>query len=335
LFTLSIDVTRIAVLRNASGSPAVKADLLHALSDCGSTIIALIGVWLADVKVYYGDPVASVALGVMLVYLSFGLIKDAVIDLSDRVPPTYVEAIKEAILSSDEVKEVRKLRVRKVGPKTFVDASVAVKGGQTVDQAHSIVSKAEANLERQFGNVSAVIHVEPSKKDASLSDLARNLPLNVKGVKEAHDVVVTKVSSGSLLSVHVLVDPKISLAEAHEIADKVEDLLRREMPSLVEVLVHIEPDRSGLARGKLVEEAEIAQAINRAVGKWKEIRSVDVSSIVDVRDKLIVSIKCKLDKNLPVDRAHSIVEQVKDAVGAAIPQANIEVHAEPDEENKD
>lgn len=335
LFTLSIDVTRIYILRNTSTSPAVEADLLHALSDCGSTIIALIGVWLADVKIYYGDPIASVALGIMLVYLSFGLIKNAVVDLSDKVAPTYVEAVKEAIVSSDGVREVHKLRVRRVGPKTFVDASIAVKGGQTVDQAHLIVSKIETNLEQRFGNVSVVIHVEPSKKDTSISDLARNLPLYVEGVKEAHNVVITNVDAGSLLSVDVLVDPKINLTEAHKIADEVENLLRREMPSLIEVLVHIEPYRSGVVTGKLIEKAEIARALNNAMRKWRAIHSVDVSSIVDVHDRLIVSVKCKLDRKLPVDRVHSIVEHVKEEVGAAIPQASVEVHAEPDEENKD
>lgn len=330
LFTICIDLSRLKILKKVHESPAVKADLLHALSDFASTIIALVGVLLANFNIYYGDPIASIVLGCMLIYLSTGLIKDSVRDLSDRVAPTFVDAIKAVILASDDVSWLRKLRVRRVGAKTFVDASVGVKGGQTIDQAHSIASKVEENLEQRFKNISTVIHVEPSKRDIKIVDWIRNLCLTVPGVKEAHKITVTNIEVGSLASVHILVDPKINLIEAHKIADNVETILRKEIPSLVEVLVHIEPQAYGVRPGKLINERAVERALTQIIEAHKEIHSVQVLSIVDVRDKLLVSIKCKLDKELNVEKAHRIVEQVKKMVRKTLSSAEIEVHTEPD-----
>lgn len=44
------------------------------------------------------------------------------------------------------------------------------------------------------------------------------------------------------LDVHILVDPDLNVAAAHEIAEKLEGTLDREMACPVNLTVHVEPD---------------------------------------------------------------------------------------------
>lgn len=334
LFTLCVDVGRIHVLKKPSDSLAVRADLLHAVSDFGSTLIALTGVLLANFQIYIGDSIASIILGAMLIYLSTRLIKNSMQELSDRVTPSYVEEIRKIIKNSKDVKGIRKLRVRKVGDKTYVDASISVRAGQTIDQAHLISTHIENNLKQRLKDVIAVIHVEPSRKGVSIEDLVRPLCLSVSGVKDVHKVSSINVNSNLFLTVHVLVNPRINLAEAHQITDKVENILQKEIPSIDHVLVHIEPYADSMGVGTLIREKEISKTIKRIIKRWKEIRTARISSIINVHDKLFISITCKLDKELSVEKTHNITEQVKKALEKTMSSALIEVHAEPAKESR-
>jgi divalent metal cation (Fe/Co/Zn/Cd) transporter len=64
----------------------------------------------------------------------------------------------------------------------------------------------------------------------------------VDGVRAAHDLKVR--SSGGLhhVQVHIEVEPTITVAEGHEIANAARDALIAECEAVTEVLVHIDPE---------------------------------------------------------------------------------------------
>lgn len=68
-----------------------------------------------------------------------------------------------------------------------------------------------------------------------------HLTLKVKGVKGCHSIRMRKLGNKLFLDLHVIVDDDIPVKEAHEIVHEVEDLLRREVKDLVDVVVHVEP----------------------------------------------------------------------------------------------
>jgi divalent metal cation (Fe/Co/Zn/Cd) transporter len=45
------------------------------------------------------------------------------------------------------------------------------------------------------------------------------------------------------VDLHAIVDAQISVKQGHDIAHKLKDYLRKEMPHLGHVLIHIEPDK--------------------------------------------------------------------------------------------
>ena len=44
------------------------------------------------------------------------------------------------------------------------------------------------------------------------------------------------------LDVHILVDPRMSIEKAHEVADSVEERVKSSFPAVTDIVVHIEPE---------------------------------------------------------------------------------------------
>lgn len=66
----------------------------------------------------------------------------------------------------------------------------------------------------------------------------------ISGVKGCHDVRTRGTISHVFLDLHVIVDPSLSVQEAHDIAHLVEAELKKKFPEVVDVLTHIEPFNS-------------------------------------------------------------------------------------------
>jgi cation diffusion facilitator family transporter len=65
--------------------------------------------------------------------------------------------------------------------------------------------------------------------------------LEEPGVREAHNVRSRGPEDDIHLDLHVLVDPHMEIAGAHEIGHRVEDRLKDRWPELSDVVVHVEP----------------------------------------------------------------------------------------------
>jgi cation diffusion facilitator family transporter len=63
----------------------------------------------------------------------------------------------------------------------------------------------------------------------------------VDGAKNPHRVRVRKIGNMNMISMDVEVDPQITVTEAHEIARKVENIIKESLPNVYDIVVHIEP----------------------------------------------------------------------------------------------
>ncbi|MFA5352944.1 MAG: cation diffusion facilitator family transporter [Thermodesulfovibrionales bacterium] len=74
----------------------------------------------------------------------------------------------------------------------------------------------------------------------------RDLVCTVQGVVDCHGIRTRGTKSHIFVDLHVLVNPAMSIEEAHRIADLVEEAIKERIPGVVDVVVHIEPSSSGL-----------------------------------------------------------------------------------------
>ncbi|RKZ84234.1 MAG: cation transporter [Candidatus Parabeggiatoa sp. nov. 1] len=65
---------------------------------------------------------------------------------------------------------------------------------------------------------------------------------SVEGVRGLHQLRTRKMGINVLVDTNILVDPRISVSESHQICEAVRTRLMAEMPEITDVLVHIDPE---------------------------------------------------------------------------------------------
>jgi len=151
-----------------NNSPAVIANAWHHRSDALSSIGAAIGIGgalLLGKKWAVLDPLASILVGLMLLRVSWDLLKTSINELTDSSLPEEVEKeIEEIICRQEQAHELHNLRTRRIGNRIAIEAHVRLDGNMPLQEAHEIVSRMEQELRARFGAKTLItIHMEPRK----------------------------------------------------------------------------------------------------------------------------------------------------------------------------
>jgi cation diffusion facilitator family transporter len=327
-YTLCVDFFRITIFRKAGSthSTSVKAGFYDAVSDLGSTIIALFGFGLATAGFFNGDSIASIFLGVMLIYLSIKLARASITELSDATSKEMTQKIGQAILSEEGVLKNKGLRARQVGSKTFIETIVQVSEVMSLDEAHALASRIETNLTKAFGNVDATIHIEPCEGEAGMEQLVEKLS-TVEGVREVHEIATVYASGKLYITLHAIVDPALSVEEAHNIAESIEKQMHAGIKHLEHVTVHVEP--SGEIRAVEIGEDELKKIISKVTdGVSQDFRLDKVLTYV-AGGKRYIDLDCCFTKQITIAKAHALASRVEKEIKERFADAVVTVHIEP------
>ena len=328
-YALCIASLRVTVFKKSekSESQSMKAGFYDAISDLGSTIIALIGFGLALLGVSGADAFASIFLGSMLTYLSLKLAKASINELSDGTTKDLVERTRKSIQSCEGVLKIENLKVRKVGSKVFVDASVQVPNGMGLEDAHTLASKVEICLKASLGNVDATIHVEPSDKEKKLQEVVTKLA-TVEGVKEVHEVSANYVDGKLYITLHAYVNPELSVEEAHKITETIESKIWEGIKPLEDVTVHLEPAGEAISNEQF-SEVKLNKVINevaRQIDNNLEIKRVITYT---AESKRYINIDCCFTKNVRIKQAHRTASLLEKETREHFVNTTVTVHIEP------
>ena len=151
--------------------------------------------------------------------------------------------------------ELRRVRVRHAAGRHFADLVVGVAPDKAVGQAHATADAIEDLVAGALGNADVVVHVEPAAAlaaDGGLRERATAAALTVPEVREVHNVRVMHVADGHELSLHVKLPRELSLAEAHDVIERLEAQIHGAVPELGQ---RPHPHRAALPHGLGVHAA--------------------------------------------------------------------------------
>ncbi|MEM7501293.1 MAG: cation diffusion facilitator family transporter [Pseudomonadota bacterium] len=141
-------------------SPILRADASHTLSDVLTTIVVIIGWQLSARGLPWLDTACALGVSLIILYLAFGLFRNAVPVLVDAVA-IEPEALSSSVSQVRGVRDVRRVRSRWIGTDRSVDIVVAVSPTLTTLQSHAIADEIERALAAEFGVRDVTVHVEP------------------------------------------------------------------------------------------------------------------------------------------------------------------------------
>lgn len=312
-YTFCIDIFRVwsFVRARNSESSTMKAGFYHALADMSSTIIAFLGFGLATLHFPYGDSLASIVLGCLLIYLSVRLILSSGRELTDTISKDLATKVRHEIVGTEGVYRLEALKIRKAGEKTFVRATVQVPDYLDFEEAHELTSRIELSIRRVMPNSDVSIHTEPGKPEMPTEKLVEKLAMNVEGVKEVHEIGAVQASGKLYITLHANVDPKIKVEVAHDIAKDIENSIETRIPEVEDVTVHIEPFSPQTRKGWMVNEEEIRAIVYNVADNYQ--KSFHVKGIVTfvARKKRFITIDCSFTKQISLEEAHNLASQIE------------------------
>ena len=330
-YTLCVDFFRMGTLwRSERASITVRASLYHAVSDFASTVIALVGFGLtfvgSDDRL---DAVASIVLSFLLVYLTIGLIRSSGADLSDQMPKNIVAEMRREIMATKGVHTCKELKARKVGNKTFVETTICVLSSMGLAEAHDIASQIENNITRVYGDSSVTVHIEPVGTDRPAESQIETLATSVEGVKGIHNLTQAYSKGRLYITLHALVDPQLPIERAHDIAERIEASLTREISDIESVTVHIEPSEPSASREFAMQDEDVRRVIRQIADAHPSIRRVRRVVTYVSEKKRYINVDCSFDKGTSVEAMHDTVSHIEAEIKRRFKEAEVTIHAEP------
>jgi len=263
-------------------SHALVADAVESFADIFSSLIVWRGLVVAAVPADedhpYGhgkaEPIASAIVAAMLLGAALWIVLTACGEIMEphRSPAPFtlivlvaVVAVKEGLFRfvSREGEAVDSSAVKTdawhhrsdaiTSVAAGVGISVALIGGKGFEAADDVAAIAAAGVIAWNGwhllrpALSELMDAAPSRE---IVDQIRRIGGTTPGVDRVEKCIVRKVGYQYFVDMHVEVDPQMTVLQSHEIAHAVKDKIRDTMPSVNDVLVHIEP-RGIAAKGKL------------------------------------------------------------------------------------
>jgi len=157
---------RDALERRQITAPAtvcrLVADGLHARTDGFTSLAVLLGAGGVAIGWQWADPLV----GLLITVAILGVLRLAVpqvgAPLMDAVDPALVDQATQALVTVEGVKEVRELRIRRIGHRLRAEADITADASLTITQAHELAQRAEDRLLARIRRLNAAnVHVSP------------------------------------------------------------------------------------------------------------------------------------------------------------------------------
>ena len=344
LLAMGIDLVRSRALARVAKkypSEALEADALHFSTDVWSTFVVVLGITGAWLGMKFGLPWLSMldaiaALGVAGVILWIGgrLGRQTIDALLDVAPRGLRERIQRAVDETEGVLAAERVRVRRAGQRYFVDVTISVPRTASLEQGHAASEAVERAVE-SIVPADVVVHVEPrAKTDEPLFDTIRAIAQR-RGLA-VHELSAHQYEGSLFIELHMEVDERSSLRDAHREATALEDEIKRETGDGTRVNIHIEPLGIGIANAEEMKELSraVQHFLNALKSEYPQLIDCHEVHVRGVEHRVLVSCHCAMDGSLPITEVHDFTALLEGRVKEHFPQiSRLTIHPEPVEES--
>ena len=258
----------------ASGSLAVTTDAVHSLLDAAGNVLAMLALRASSAPPDRGHPyghhkieiVAAAAVGVLIAAGVGRFGWESLEALRGGREAPVVSAIGFVVVGGTFVVNVfvavyERRRGKQLGS-AFLLADSAHTASDVLVTIAVLLSLAGASLGFGWADPAAALVVLLVIARVAWQVLSGNVSILVdaaavdpdhvtqiavmtEGVRGCHRVRSRGTEFAAQVDLHLLFDNEISLWRAHAIAHDVEEALKREIPAIVDVTIHMEPEESG------------------------------------------------------------------------------------------
>lgn len=255
-----------------TNSVAMMSDGFHSVFDGTSNVIGLVGIWIAsrppDEKHPYGhkkyETLFTIIIAVMLFTTCFEILKKVyqsfhedhktdvtqisflimLITMGVNIFVMFYEKRKGKQLGSEFlIADAKHTKSDILVSLTVIISLVFTKMGYHRADiiVGLIITFFIARIGYEILKSASDVLVDTVCLDTSAIEFVVN---SIEGAKGCHDIRTRGSMNSIYLDLHVLVNKNMSIEDSHRIADSIEEKIKKEFPSVVDIVVHIEPEIS-------------------------------------------------------------------------------------------
>lgn len=345
LVSIVVDRWRSRQLRTVAertGSPALATDASHFASDIWASVAVLVGVgftWAGEhfsiAWLRYADPLAALAVSLMIFRMTFRLGHEAVSVLTDEIPAETRRRVVREVERVEGVMAVEQARVRRAGANYFADLTLALPRRSTFEHTGGLVEAATAAVQRVLPHADVVIHTVPRESHAE-SVFDRIRAVAARNNVTVHDLSVQSHHGRLRVEQHVELDENLALLAAHDFVTALEAEILRAAPEIDSILTHIESEPATIEQPEELLEADrrIEQCLRAAAGEFAEIADVHQITVSRTGEHVDLSCHCSLPDDMNLQRVHTIMTALEDRFKLICPEVQrVTIHPEPVTDN--
>jgi len=345
LFSMMVDWWRSRVLGRIAAkydSQALEADALHFSADIWSAGVVVLGLLLVLLgRAYHidrlrdADPIAALFVAGVVISVSWRLARRTVDVLLDAAPPGVRSQIYDAVSRVEGVVEVDRIRIRRSGNHYFADLAVGLARSVTFQRSGQLISAVTDSVRQILPNADVTVQPLPrAQRSENIFDRIRAAAthhnLNV------HDISVQDLAGRLHVELHLELDERMTMKDAHDRVTELEADMRRDVPEISDILTHIESEPATIERTEeVVRDAPLERRLKAVAAHFPDVLDVHEFVFKRVRGRLYVSCHCTLPDHLSLARVHDIQTELEIRFKQDAPELfRVLIHPEPSTDNR-
>ena len=333
--SILIDYNRVRALRRVAkktGSEALEADALHFSSDMWSSLVVLAGLGAVWAGVPAADSIAALVVSAFIAYAGWRLGARTLNTLLDTAPAGATEVVRGLVNDVHGVLAIKTIRLRPAGATMFTSIVVEVARTMPIDDIIKTKDAIFAAVQDRFPNADITVTANPVALDNE-SVFQKVMLIAARRNLAIHHLTAQQIGDKLAISFDLEVEGSMPLGEAHETATALEEAIRGELGSDVEVESHIEPQPERMLQGYAAASgltAEITAALAELSSAHPRLTDIHNIRLRRNEEGLFLHYHCRCSPAETVEHIHDDIDRVeaglKDRFGDI---RRVIAHAEP------
>lgn len=329
---IAIDVSRIVISTRAAArysSAAFRSNAFNFAGDLAGSLAVLVGLVLVAAGWAAGDAVAALVVACVIFFAVGRLIIENARALMDYAPEDVRNRMFAAIAAVVPEDHLRRLRLREVAGRFFADVTIGLSPAAAVSASHDLADRVEQAVRAAVPNSDVVVHIEPQESGVELRERILATALADPGVSDAHDIGIFSRQGRSIVSLHLKMSLDRSIAQAHEIAERVEAAILQ-LGGIEAVHTHLEP---------LEQPIRVRRPSSSAADRGAAVRTAIVAlggteprelQVIETSVGPVVFLAIAVPDGESLTEAHRVASELETALRLEHPElAEVVVHTEP------
>ncbi len=332
--SIAVNIVRVYFIGSAAkryNSMAFKSNFLNYSSDIVSSIIVIIGLFVSSKGYPLADPIASIAVALIIMGFSARLAIKVIRNFLDYIPAEITEKVAKILDAIPEVKSYGKIQIHEVGDIRFINLGINVDDNTYITRMEKTKEKIKQEILSSFPGSEIVMEIKPSLSEDNIDCTVKEVLLNEAFVKDIHNIFIYNVGNKVDISVHLELRSTLSLAESERLTEKTETEIKEKIKNLRNLYIHIEDAKKDESWDDITSSSEhLIEKIKERISALVSPDTCHKFTVLERNGAYNVAFHCRLDRDMEVEKAHSIISEIEDRIKRISPNIReVSIHMEP------